>query len=154
MDDSATQQVGNTRRETHQAEQLALPTVISSFRAHPILSGPACQPALTYGSSFLDQGLRAANGAPISGLGTEHLLMPVRVGESEIPQDRRFAGGNLAVVAWTNQASSPVDQVESIVNADRKEGDPFIRIEWTQSRFRSACARLHAVDAKEGAGVR
>ena len=76
------------------------------------------QPALPNGGGFLDQGLRAADGSPVAGFGAEHLLVPLRMAESEFAQDRWFDGGDFAVLVRTSQAGSPVDQVEIVFRAD------------------------------------
>ena len=53
----------------------------SRLRSHQRLcAANSFQPALTNSGGFRDQGLRAADGAPVSGLGTENLLV-ARVAE-------------------------------------------------------------------------
>ncbi len=48
----------------------------SRLRSHQRLcAANSFQPALTHGGGFLDQGLGGADGAPVLGLGTEHLLV-------------------------------------------------------------------------------
>ena len=126
----------------------------SRLRSHQRLcAANSFQPALTNGGGFLDQRLRAADGAPITGFGTEHLLMPLRIGESEFAQDWRFGGSHLAVLVRTRQAGSPVDQVEIVFGVDRKERDGCACIDCIQSLFGSANVRRDAVNAEDGAGV-